>query len=134
MIAGISHLTFVVADLERASLFFRTVFDAREVYSSGEKTFSLSKEKFFLIGGIWICAMEGRPPAERSYNHTAFQVEEERLDDCVEKIRRIGAEIKPERPRVAGEGRSVYFYDFDDHLFELHTGTLEERLARYAAD
>jgi fosfomycin resistance protein FosX len=25
-----------------------------------------------------------------------------------------------------------YFYDYDNHLFELHTGTLEERLARYA--
>jgi len=33
-----------------------------------------------------------------------------------------------------GEGRSIYFYDHDNHLFELHTGNLEERLARYAAD
>jgi len=33
---------------------------------------------------------------------------------------------------VDGEGESLYFYDFDNHLFELHTGTLEERLARYS--
>ena len=25
----------------------------------------------------------------------------------------------------------LYFYDDDNHLFELHTGTLEERLERY---
>jgi hypothetical protein len=35
------------------------------------------------------------------------------------------------RPRVPGEGRSIYFYDYDSHLFELHTGTLGERLSRY---
>jgi hypothetical protein len=33
---------------------------------------------------------------------------------------------------VEGEGMSLYFYDYDNNLFELHTGTLEQRLARYA--
>lgn len=32
----------------------------------------------------------------------------------------------------AREGQSLYLYDFDNHLFELHTGTLEQRLALYA--
>ena len=41
--------------------------------------------------------------------------------------------VKESRPRVAGEGRSIYFYDDDNHMFELHTGTLDERLRRYAA-
>ena len=41
-------------------------------------------------------------------------------------------DLLPPRPRVEGEGRSLYFYGPDNHLFELHTGTLAERLARYA--
>jgi hypothetical protein len=43
-------------------------------------------------------------------------------------------DIQPPRPRVPGEGASLYFYDFDNHLYELHTGTLDERLARYNLD
>ena len=40
-------------------------------------------------------------------------------------------EFREQRPRVQGEGLSLYFYDYDNHLFELHTGTLEERLQTY---
>ena len=132
MILGISHMTFIVKDLERSTLFFKHIFDANEIYSSGDNTFSLSKEKFFLIGDIWICIMEGEPLLRRSYNHIAFQINESDIDSYIIRINDAGAEIKPERPRVAGEGRSVYFYDYDNHLFELHTGTLSERLKRYS--
>ena len=132
MISGISHITLIVKDLERSALFFETIFSAKEVYSSGENTFSLSREKFFLIGDIWICIMEGEPLTQRSYNHIAFKIDEKDFDDYLARINTVGAEIRPTRPRIACEGRSIYFYDFDNHLFELHTGTLPERLACYS--
>ncbi len=47
-------------------------------------------------------------------------------------MRALGLEVREGRPRVEGEGRSIYFYDGDNHLFELHTGTLQARLARYS--
>ena len=131
MIYGISHITFVVSDLERATAFFTHIFDAKEVYHSGDATFSLSKEKFLLIGDLWVAIMEGAAPTERSYQHIAFQICESEFDTYLTKIKAIGAEIKPPRPRIPGEGRSIYFYDFDNHLFELHTGTLMERLQQY---
>ncbi|EAG7692530.1 FosX/FosE/FosI family fosfomycin resistance thiol transferase, partial [Listeria monocytogenes] len=88
-------------------------------------------EKFFLIAGLWICIMEGDSLQEQTYNHIAFRIQSEEVDEYIERIKSLGVEIKPERPRVEGEGRSIYFYDFDNHLFELHAGTLEERLKRY---
>ena len=132
MIEGISHLTFVVKDLARASEFFRSIFDAEEVYSSGDKTFSTAGEKFFLIGSQWIAIMEGEPPADRTYGHVAFKIPEEEFDAYESRVRALGVDLGPQRPRVEGEGRSLYFYDFDNHLFELHTGSLSERLARYS--
>jgi catechol 2,3-dioxygenase-like lactoylglutathione lyase family enzyme len=132
---GLSHLTFVVRDLERAAAFFREGLGGREVYDSAERNFSLTREKFFLVGGVWIAVMEageGEPPVPRTYRHAAFRVEEEGLPAFEARLRKLGVEVRPARPRVEGEGRSLYFYDFDGHLFELHAGTLEERLARYA--
>ncbi|EHC6392380.1 FosX/FosE/FosI family fosfomycin resistance thiol transferase [Listeria monocytogenes] len=131
MISGLSHITLIVKDLNKTTTFLREIFNAEEIYSSGDKTFSLSKEKFFIIAGLWICIMEGEALQERTYNHIAFQIQAEEMDEYIERIKSLGLEMKPERPRVEGEGRSIYFYDFDNHLFELHAGTLEERLKRY---
>ncbi|OFG35965.1 FosX/FosE/FosI family fosfomycin resistance thiol transferase [Listeria monocytogenes] len=131
MISGLSHITLIVKDLNRTTAFLQNIFNAEEIYSSGDKTFSLSKEKFFLIAGLWICIMEGDSLQERTYNHIAFQIQSEEVDEYIERIKALGVEMKPERPRVEGEGCSIYFYDFDNHLFELHAGTLEERLKRY---
>ncbi|HEM2418364.1 TPA: FosX/FosE/FosI family fosfomycin resistance thiol transferase [Listeria monocytogenes] len=131
MISGLSHITLIVKDLNKTTAFLQNIFNAEEIYSSGDKTFSLSKEKFFLIAGLWICIMEGDSLQGRTYNHIAFQIQSEEVDEYTERIKALGVEMKPERPRVQGEGRSIYFYDFDNHLFELHAGTLEERLKRY---
>ncbi len=40
----------------------------------------------------------------------------------LKRIENLGLEIKAGRKRVIGEGNSIYFYDYDNHLFELHTG------------
>jgi catechol 2,3-dioxygenase-like lactoylglutathione lyase family enzyme len=133
-IQGISHITFVVKDLEKMKRVVIDVLGGEEVYSSGEKTFSISKEKFFLVNGVWIAAMEGESLPERTYNHTAFKVRVDDLPQFKSAIERLGLEMRESRPRVEGEGHSIYFYDFDNHLFELHTGTLEERLQRYAQE
>lgn len=133
MIAGLSHVTLVVKDLSRAAELMITALDAKEVYSSGDRTFSLSREKFFLLGDLWLCLMEGEPPAECGYAHVALEVKEAELDGYRARLEASGAEIRPDRPRIGAEGRSIYFYDFDNHLFELHAGSLEARLAGYEA-
>ena len=132
MIQGLSHITFLVADLERAGAFLRGIFDAREVYSSGDDTFSLSRERFYLVAGIWIAIMEGAPLPEKTYNHVAFRIPEQDFELYEKRLLDAGVKFRVGRPRIEGEGRSLYFHDHDNHLFELHTGTLEQRLEAYA--
>jgi fosfomycin resistance protein FosX len=132
VIEGLSHVTFVVRDLDRMTRILAGIFGAREVYASGGETFSIAREKFFQVGDLWIAVMEGEPLPSRTYNHVAFKIEDAEFEAYEAKVRALGLEMRPPRTRVPGEGRSLYFYDDDNHLFELHTGTLAERLERYA--
>lgn len=129
-ITGLSHVTFVVRNLERTARLWREGLGAAEVYDSSAKSYSLSPEKFFILGGVWVALMQGEP-GSRSYRHVAFQAPEEEIPQLEIRVRALGAEIRPARPRVEGEGISLYFYDYDDNLLEIHSGTLEERLAAY---
>lgn len=132
MSTGISHITFIVSDLDRMQEILEKVLGARCIYDSGADTFSLSKERFFLVGDLWIATMEGPALQQRTYNHVAFKIDEAEFDACRARIEQLGLDLRPPRPRVEGEGRSLYFYGPDNHLFELHTGALEQRLERYA--
>ena len=134
-VAGLSHLTFIAADLDRMEQVLVAVLGARRVYDSGAGSHSLSPERFYLVGdeNIWIAVMQGEPLPVRTYNHVAFKVAAADLDRCREAILALGLNIREGRSRIAGESRSIYFHDHDNHLFELHTGTLAERLAHYGA-
>jgi catechol 2,3-dioxygenase-like lactoylglutathione lyase family enzyme len=142
MAKGLSHVTFVVSDLDRMEDLLTKVLDAKKVYDSGDDTFSLSKERFFVVGEvvgdrdapapIWVATMQGDSLPSRTYNHVAFSIDEKDYEARLQTIKALGLEVREGRSRVAGEGRSIYFHDHDNHLFELHTGTLGERLKRYA--
>lgn len=131
MIDGLSHITFIVSDLDKMEVILMKVLDAKKIYDSGDRTYSLSKERFFNIGGIWVATMEGEPLRDKTYNHVAFKMAVEDYDKKLQRIQALGLEVREGRSRVDGEGRSIYFYDFDNHMFELHSGTLQERLRRY---
>jgi len=130
-VEGLSHITLIVQNLERTAGFLSSVLGAKEVYSSGEKTFSLSKERFFLLGGIWIAIMEGSEVSWRTYDHIALKIPESQFENYRQRLEKANVEFRQGRQRIQGEGLSLYFYDYDNHLFELHTGTLEERLRAY---
>ncbi|MFV3030954.1 hypothetical protein ACLD44_15815 [Clostridium botulinum] len=49
MIECISHITFVVKNLDKTTQLFKELFNAKEVYYSGEKKHSLFKERFLLL-------------------------------------------------------------------------------------
>jgi catechol 2,3-dioxygenase-like lactoylglutathione lyase family enzyme len=131
VITGVSHITLICANLDRAEALLVGVLGGRKTYDSGADSFSLSPERFFDLGGVWIATMQGASLPAQTYNHIAFKIDEAAVEGYRTALLTYGATLLPDRPRVDGEGRSVYFYDDDNHLFELHTGTLQTRLARY---
>ena len=131
MISGLSHLTFIVQDLEKMTKVIVEVLGGREIYASGMRQYSLAPEKFFMVGDVWVAIMEGESLPTTTYNHAAFRTDEAGLERAKRAIKSLGLDLRQPRPRIEGEALSLYFYDFDNHLFELHTGDLDERLAAY---
>ena len=92
----------------------------------------IRKSVFFDIAGLWIAIIEGEPLSSDPCNHVAFKIADAHYDEYSARISSLGLRFGKDRPRGAGEGRSICFYDYDNHLFELHSGTLEERLQHHA--
>ncbi len=111
MISGLSHITFIVRDLDRMETVLTQILRAKKVYDSGRKTFSLSRKRFFLVGTgsadtsapVWIAIMEGKPLEERTYNHVAFKIDEADYEDCLERVPL--ARSRYERRSITGRGR-----------------------------
>ncbi len=131
MIQGLSHITLLVEDLKKSERIIVEVLGGKQIYASGEKKFSISKEIFFDVQGIWLVLREGKSLVEKTYNHIAFKIDKADLAKAEAAVQKLGLEIKSSRNRTAEEAKSIYFYDYDNHLFEIHTGTLEERLQYY---
>jgi catechol 2,3-dioxygenase-like lactoylglutathione lyase family enzyme len=128
-VGGISHITFVVKHLERSAGLFELVLGAEEVYSSGEGRFSLSKERFCLVGGVWMALMEATSWIEQSYSHAAFKIPASELEQFRSRLEAAGAEL--------GEGRdgcraiAVLPWILKTTSSSCTRGTHEERLDAY---
>jgi len=59
-----------------------TVLNARKVFDRGSQTFSLARERFFLVGRPWIATIEAQSLPARSYNHIAFKIDDAEEDAC----------------------------------------------------
>jgi fosfomycin resistance protein FosX len=128
----LSHITLICKDIDKTGRFLKKIFGAVEYYSTKKNVYSISCEKFFKIGKLWIVIMEGES-VTKTYNHIAFQADVEKFEELREEIKNLGLNILEGRKRVAEEGDSIYFYDYDNHLFELHSGDLDKRLNYYQA-
>ena len=127
MIKGINHITFAVADLEASIVFYRQALGA-------DLRFQSERTAYFDLAGLWLALNVQDLPRQgnTSYTHVAFTVEEAEMDEMKTYLQALGVAIKLGRSREAGEGRSLYFHDPDGHLLEVHSGSLETRLAAYS--
>lgn len=133
MVRGISHITICVKNMARTAALLKEVLGAQEVYRSRDWSLSIFPEIFLLVGNVWIAVRESESVMlPRTGNHLAFQIDDSQFAEFERRLLAAGVELVPAMRRFEGERRSLYFYDYDNHLFELHTGTLGQRLANYA--
>ncbi|UQZ32181.1 fosfomycin resistance protein FosB [Paenibacillus sp. PK3_47] len=129
-IQGINHFCFSVSDLDKSIKFYSEVFGAR-ILVKGRKL------AYFDLNGMWIALNQEdveRERSNRTYTHIAFTIEKEDYEAALNKLKALNVEILPGRERDARDKKSIYFVDPDGHMFEFHTGTLQDRLDYYRAE
>ena len=121
MVLGLNHLTLAVRDLERSIAFY-----------SGLLGFAVRKRgpasAYLEAGTLWLALVhdpDARDAPLPEYSHIALHVLAAQLPILRDRLVSAGTQSWQEAARPD----SFYFLDPDGHKLELHSGTLQTRLA-----
>ena len=120
MLESISHIALVVKDPAKTAALFQDLFSVRVVERKDEEG---HLETFVRLGGIWIVLVGAPVDRTRTGDHIAFRATPEILEATVAKLQAMGREFIRAR-----SNRALYFFDYDDHVFELDTEDIDKEV------
>jgi catechol 2,3-dioxygenase-like lactoylglutathione lyase family enzyme len=120
MLESISHVALVVKDPAKTAALFQDLFDARTVQRKDDEG---HLETFVKLGGAWIVLVGAPVQRTRTGDHIAFQATPDIIEATVAKLQKMGREFVRAR-----SDRALYFFDYDDHVFELNTEDIDEEI------
>jgi catechol 2,3-dioxygenase-like lactoylglutathione lyase family enzyme len=120
MLESISHIALVVRDPARTAALFHDLFSARVVEREDDDG---HLETFVRLGGIWIVLVGAPVERARTGDHIAFHATPEILEATATRLQAMGREFIRAR-----SDRALYFFDDDDHVFELDAEDLDKEL------
>jgi len=120
VLESISHIALVVTDPARTAALFHDLFGARVVERKDEEG---HLETFIRLAGTWVVLVAAPAQRARTGDHIAFHATPEVLEATVAKLQAMGREFIRAR-----SNRALYFFDYDNHVFELDTEDLDEEL------
>ena len=121
MLDSISHIALVVKDPARTAALFQDLFGVRAVEREDEDG---HHEVFVRLGGIRIVLVGAPVERARTGDHIAFRATPEIIEATAAKLEAMGREFIRAR-----SDRALYFFDYDDHVFELDAEDVNEELA-----
>jgi hypothetical protein len=124
LLNSIGHIALIVSDPPRTALLFEALFDVksvRRVDADGHD------ELFINLANTWVLLARANVERQRTGDHIAFQVSKATLLATAEKLKAMNMECI-----LARADSSLYFFDYDNHLFELDTTDLGSELSNGA--
>jgi catechol 2,3-dioxygenase-like lactoylglutathione lyase family enzyme len=120
MLESLSHIALVVKDPARTAALFRDLFSARVIERKDDEG---HLETFVRLGGLWLVLVGAPVERTRTGDHIAFHAAPEVLEATAAKLQAMGREFIRARSNSA-----LYFFDYDDHVFELDTEDMDKEL------
>lgn len=124
MLGSIAHVALTVQDPARTADFLRDLFESpilRRIDEDGHD------ETFIRLGVTWFALVKADVKRERTGDHVAFRVVPGTITAIADKLKALGYEFILNKT-----GTSLYFFDFDNHVFELDSSAEELELDRLA--
>ena len=120
MLESLSHIALVVKDPARTAALFNSLFGVRAIERDDEEG---HRQTLLRLGGVWIALVGAPVERARTGDHIAFRATPEVLEATVVRLEALGREYIRAR-----SNRALYFFDYDDHVFELDTEDLDRQL------
>ena len=124
MLDSIAHVALTVQDPARTADFLRDLFEAPILRRTDEDGHD---ETFVRLGVTWFALVKADVKRERTGDHVAFRVAPEAIAAIADKLKAKGYDFILNKT-----GTSLYFFDFDNHVFELDSSNHEQELDRLA--
>ena len=121
MLDTIGHIALTVNDPSRTATLFKDLFDAAILT---RKDADGHEETFVRLGRTWLVLVQAEVVRPRTGDHIAFSVAKSTLLEIAEKLKRRDVEFF-----LARSDTALYFFDYDNHVFELDTTDLDRELA-----
>jgi catechol 2,3-dioxygenase-like lactoylglutathione lyase family enzyme len=121
MLESISHIALVVKDPAKTAALLHDLFSAPVIERQDEEG---HLETFLRLGGIRIVLVGAPVERTRTGDHVAFHATAEILEATATKLQAMGREFIRAR-----SDRALYFFDYDNHVFELDTEDLDREPA-----
>ena len=125
MLKSISHVALVVKDPGKTAALFQDLFGVRAVERQDDEG---HLETFLRLGGTWFALVGAPAERTRTGDHIAFHASPETLEATAAKLGAMGREFIRARGNT-----SLYFFDYDDHVFELDTADIDKELSSLPA-
>jgi catechol 2,3-dioxygenase-like lactoylglutathione lyase family enzyme len=121
MLDTIGHIALIVKDSMKTAALFKDLFGAAIVV---RKDAEGDEETYVRLGRTWFVLAQADVVRPRSGDHIAFSVSKSTLLETAENLKRMNIEFF-----LARSDTALYFFDYDNHVFELDTTDLDGELA-----
>jgi hypothetical protein len=121
MLDAIGHIALIVKDSSKTATLFKELFGAVVL---ARKDGDGHDETYVRLGRTWFVLVQAEVDRPRGGDHIAFAVSKSTLLETAEKLKRMNVEFF-----LARSDTALYFFDYDNHVFELDTTDLEHELA-----
>ena len=121
MLDAIGHVALTVQNPARTAALFKALFDSKIVLRTDSDG---HEETFVQLGRTWFVLVQADVQRSRTGDHIAFHVSKPTLLACAARLKQMGQEFL-----LARVDSALYFFDYDNHVFELDTTDVEKDIA-----